>query len=267
METTVFKNRFEIILETINGGIFRQSRSIRKVTEYMSGIYRDIYDIDISDCTRYECNLFGNLDAIFIYGKVSGSDKIFFDMIEIAGKVCAVIFVDNLLLYLNRLKKSDTYQYIYKFDYGRYDDSKIGYAKDFTKSDVVGGMVCVKKEDTENEEFEGYFPYPSNYKYLIRLCTIFDGIISVIQPNFKYDTTMKQVYRTMSFVLAIYSHMLTIGYVVEEDIENLDGDAEFLKFVQGSDFKSLITGSYLKYLSQMGYFKDNNVSGYTGWAL
>ena len=56
----------------------------------------------------------------------------------------------------------------------------------------------------------------------------------------------------MPQILAIYSHMLTIGYVEIEDIRYLDmqNDEEFLKYIQDTELTELIRGSFIKYINK-----------------
>lgn len=245
MEIKRNKHKFEIILETINGGIFKADSILRQkqIPDILIDLYKDQYNIDLSNCKRYTVNMFGNLDAIFIYGAIS-NNKMIYDWIELCDKVCIVIFVDNLLSKLNRLSKNNVYEYVYKIR--DKDDKCVGFAKSFTKRG--NGFINVRKEDSEGMEFSGIYKYPSNCEYLLELNKIFCSIIKAIKPDLDGNTTMSHIYSYMPQILAIYSHMLTIGRVDEEDaIFFFKNNKEFLDYVQDSNLIDLIYGSFMKY--------------------
>lgn len=234
-------NMLAKIITTFNEGIFSDNDSGMKVSSMVSDALA-YGGYDVSDCTFKIKNVSGNLDMCFIFGEVDNSTKVA-DIIGVddarGTRIIEVIFVNNLLETLEKLKPSDTYKYQYKITdaYGKF----VGFASDFS---IDGNYAKVKKKDFDRkvDSTDVKYQIPSNRRYIDRLIYIFRIIIDLVRPYLPTESVLGRIYAHAAEVLALYSHNVTIGPVTKYECDNV----KLLDIIKNNDLGDILDGKVLE---------------------
>lgn len=226
------------ILSTFNEGIFRNTDYDMKVSELVNKTL-SYGGYDVSDCRFKVLTLSGNLDMCFIYDEVNTDrTKEVINVDDTRGtRIIVVIFVNNLLNNLRRLKPTETYRHCYKI----YDNSNnfLGFAKHY---EVIDGEVFIKEEDFDRELPKNrVYKIPCNRDYIMELISIFKIIVDMIKPNVPSNTITGRIYNIAPIVMALYSHKVTIGDLIYDDYMIRD----YIDMINDCDLLEILDGKML----------------------
>lgn len=232
------------IVSTFNEGIFSNTDYDMKVSDAVSKAL-SYGGYDVSDCRFKVKNISGNLDMCFIYDEVN-TDEDTHQVIAVddarGTRIMVVIFVNELLSYLRRIKPSDSHPYCYKI----YDGSGnfLGYAKKYTVKD---NKMIIKPEDFDRKLPKNRaYQVPTNKEYINELSRVFEDIVNMVKPNTPFKTILTRVYDVAPSTMALYSHKVTIGDVTYGDFRSDSIAKAVVDMINNYDLLELLDGKILE---------------------
>lgn len=227
------------IVSAFNEGIFSNTEYEMKVSEMVSRVL-SYGGYNASDCRFKVKNISGNLDMCFIYDDVN-TEKVN-DVINVddarGTRVMVVIFVNNLLNKLRRVKPNQYHLFCYKI----YDGSNnfLGYAK---KYEVKDCKVIIQQEDFDRKLPKNRaYQLPSNKEYIFDLSDIFECIVDMVKPSAPSGSIVARIYHMAPTIMALYSHKITIGGPSYDDYSN----NSIVDMVNNYDLLDLLDGKILE---------------------
>lgn len=229
------------IVSTFNECIFSNTDYDMKVSDMVSRVL-SYGGYNVSDCRFKVKNLSGNLDMCFIYDEVNTSKtQEVINVDDARGtRVIVVIFVNNLLNKLRKVRPTDEHPYCYKI----YNASGtfLGFAK---KYEIKNDKVMIKREDFDRKIPKGSHQYkiPCNDEYIKCVNNIFVTILNMIKPLSPAGTITSLIYSLAPMVMALYSHKVTIG---DPTYYEYDFNTNLVDMVNQYDLLKLLDGKIIE---------------------